>query len=291
MVYNNVSKINFDTLKSRSIVSLNCNQCHTIFDRTVKYIKYKLTQGQTNFCCSDSCAKKLRSISVQENNTSTCTFCESVFVKKSPTQTLCSKTCSNKSRKHSDTTKEKISKSLCIHNSKITSTAGRVKIKNGKVSVKRDDLKNSLYSIVYTCLCHNCKFIGTYKTYHKYCSDCQSSYAQNGRSKFKFNFNVYHYPNLFDLKLLDTVGWKSRRGDKSNPNGLTRDHKVSVKDAIKHNYDPYYISHPMNCELMRMSDNQKKSSSSSITYEELVKLVDEFDSKYGTNDGTRTRDK
>ena len=38
-------------------------------------------------------------------------------------------------------------------------------------------------------------------------------------------------------------------------NKITRDHKISIFDAIHMGYDPYYITHPLNCELMPWIDN------------------------------------
>jgi hypothetical protein len=78
------------------------------------------------------------------------------------------------------------------------------------------------------------------------------------------------------------VGWVSfggKRGGKTNHHGLSRDHKVSVTEAKKKGYDPYYIRHPLNCELMPHIDNNKKKSRSSISYDELVHLVKEYDQK------------
>ena len=63
----------------------------------------------------------------------------------------------------------------------------------------------------------------------------------------------------------------------SNPDGVVRDHRVSVADAIKYNYDPYYIRHPINCKLMLHRDNSKKHTASSITYDKLIEEVDEWD--------------
>jgi len=63
----------------------------------------------------------------------------------------------------------------------------------------------------------------------------------------------------------------------SNTNGLTRDHKISVNEAIRNNYDPYYIKHPLNCELMSWKKNNKKKTKSSITYSKLKQLVDAYD--------------
>lgn len=90
---------------------------------------------------------------------------------------------------------------------------------------------------------------------------------------------MYHYPELFDLDFLNKHGFRKTKGKNLNINGVSRDHRVSVSEALKNNYDPYYIKHPLNCELMLHSENQKKSTTSSLTYEELVKMVDDFDSK------------
>jgi hypothetical protein len=62
-----------------------------------------------------------------------------------------------------------------------------------------------------------------------------------------------------------------------NKNGISRDHRVSVFEAIRQNYDPYYIKHPVNCELMLHCENNKKKSKSSISYDQLVKLVNDYD--------------
>ena len=51
---------------------------------------------------------------------------------------------------------------------------------------------------------------------------------------------------------------------------LSKDHKVSVNEAIKNGYDPYYISHPLNCEIMPWIENNKKDKNSSISYNHLV---------------------
>ena len=61
---------------------------------------------------------------------------------------------------------------------------------------------------------------------------------------------------------------------KKNVEGLSRDHRVSVNEAIKNNYDPFYIKHPLNCEIMTQRANSSKKGKNSITYEELKRLVD-----------------
>lgn len=145
-----------------------------------------------------------------------------------------------------------------------------------KSKAKREIKSKAPYSTVFNCTCQHCKIKFINRTQKKYCGDCEHLYSHDGRAKFWFTFNVFHYPELFDLSLITTYGF---RDNKTNPNGITRDHKVSVNDAIRNNYDPYYIKHPMNCELMFFNENNKKKTNSSITYEELIQLVDEYDLK------------
>lgn len=137
------------------------------------------------------------------------------------------------------------------------------------------------YSKLYTCSCKHCNTITLRRQVQWYCDQHCHLYSSNGRAKYKFKFNVYHYPDLFDLKHLAKVGFFAPRGKagKWNPNGLSRDHKVSVNDAIKFNYDPYYITHPMNCQLIPHVVNNTKNTNSCISYVDLVRIVDDYDSK------------
>ena len=109
----------------------------------------------------------------------------------------------------------------------------------------------------------------------------------DARNRYKFTFNVYNYPDLFDLDRIKEIGWFAPGGKSGrwNINGLSRDHKVSVNEAILNNYDYYYITHPMNCEIISHKMNNKKKTKSSITYEELVKLVDDYDRKMAPSAG------
>jgi len=108
-----------------------------------------------------------------------------------------------------------------------------------------------------------------------YCDVHKNLYSSHNRKRYRFEFNLYHYPDLFDLKSLSEKGFYD--GTSSTTHKMTRDHRVSITEAIKYNYNPYYISHPMNCELMSWSDNIKKGIKSSITYEQLVEFVDNYD--------------
>ena len=94
---------------------------------------------------------------------------------------------------------------------------------------------------------------------------------------------MFHYPDLFDLDELTRIGFYSAGGNRKQVNmgGLSRDHRVSVSEAMANNYDEYYIRHPINCELMPQTANSSKHNKSSITYEQLVREVDEYDKKHG----------
>ena len=131
---------------------------------------------------------------------------------------------------------------------------------------------------IFYCNCRHCssKFISNIGKW--YCNNCEELYSHNGRAKYWFTFNIFNYPDLFDLDWLKQIGF---RDSKLNPNGLTRDHKISVNATIKNQYDPYYIKHPLNCELMLFQDNNKKKTNCSITYDELIKLVDEYEIMVG----------
>ena len=131
------------------------------------------------------------------------------------------------------------------------------------------------YSPLIYSHCAICNKLNLTRKYQKYCDEHSDNYSHKQRAKYWFSFYLGDYPSIFDFSLLKQYGMRTNK----NQSGVVRDHKVSVADAIKNNYDPYYIKHPLNCELMLHSDNSKKYTNSSITYNELVKMVDEWDMK------------
>lgn len=128
------------------------------------------------------------------------------------------------------------------------------------------------FSTLYRCVCKHCGYEWRNRFSKQLCKDHESLYSHAGRAQFWFTFSLSSYPDLFDGSLLKEHGMRS----KTNPGGVTRDHKVSVNEAILKGYDSYYIKHPLNCELMLFSENAKKHTKSSITYEELVSQVDKY---------------
>lgn len=133
------------------------------------------------------------------------------------------------------------------------------------------------FSTLYKCVCKHCGYEWRNRKQKRICEKHEALYSHEGRAKFWFTFSLSDYPDLFDGTLIRQHGMRS----KDNINGVTRDHKVSVNEAIIHGYDPYYIKHPLNCELMLFGANAKKHAKSSITYDELVRQVNEYDRMVG----------
>lgn len=179
----------------------------------------------------------------------------------------CSATFNSKLRSHTPETRLKISLTLSDYNNK-------------KPGLSKKQLQHLLkypegpFSKVRLCECAHCNKKWYSQKQRKYCDECSHLYSHNGRAKYWFAFNIFNYPDLFDLSLITTIGF---RDSKTNPNGISRDHKISVNMAIRHGYDPYYITHPMNCELMLFEDNNKKHISCSLLIEDLIELVNQYD--------------
>lgn len=154
-----------------------------------------------------------------------------------------------------------------------------------KIQTKRKNRKPEYpHTRIFLCRCksRHCDNIFYHSSKKKFCKKHFDQYSDINRNQYGFKFNVFHFPDLFDLDLLKEKGFYNSKNTKTrdkNLNGLSRDHKVSVADARKYNYDPYYISHVMNCDLIPHAENNRKNTRSSITYLELVELVNEYDKR------------
>lgn len=134
--------------------------------------------------------------------------------------------------------------------------------------------------------CVHCdKLFTTRSNKQKFCSqDCWKESEElirsdwhNYRLACQFKFNVYDYPDYFDLGLLEEHGWYSAANRGNNLTGISRDHMISVKEGFRNDIDPAIISHPANCELMLQNDNSSKKTQSSITLSELLDRIENFD--------------
>ena len=83
------------------------------------------------------------------------------------------------------------------------------------------------------------------------------------------------------LDLIREFGWYKAKNNGDNPFGVSRDHMVSIKYGFDNEIDPKIISHPANCELILQRDNSRKNSKNSLTLEELIIRIDNWNSKYG----------
>ena len=200
---------------------------------------------------------------------------------------ICNRTIPNKIRKtcSDECLKQFKINTSAITNSKISNTLlskyNKPIIKHNKRKVKKVIMSYvGEYSKIFRCNCKSCKTKFFDLSAKQYCKYCRVNMT-NKKSIYQFKFNVYDYPNLFNLELLNQIGFYAPKGKsgKWNPNGLSRDHKVSVSEACKFDYDPYYMTHPINCDLMPHTDNLKKFTSSSLSYARLIELVNEYDSK------------
>lgn len=236
---------------------------------------------QTVLCGSDAAKQisktlKLRASIEYNKNPKLCSRCNAAICYEYRERKYCSSECkkfslNRNSKTHSSSTKNKIRKTI---ESKLEMSPKR----QMSVAIRTA----TQYSKIFTCTCNKCKKSFVSRKQARYCSEHKHLYSANNRNRFVFTFNVYDYPKLFDLQSLAKIGW---RDSKFNPNGYSRDHKISVYEAIHNNYDPYYIKHVMNCELMLFNENNKKKTHSSLTYEELIRIVNEYDAKLVSPDG------
>lgn len=134
-------------------------------------------------------------------------------------------------------------------------------------------------------ICLNCSKLFSKNKF--FCSiNCKREYEKNNMNSLiryridcKFNFNLANYKEEFDFKLVEEYGWYSPSNKKNNLGGVSRDHMFSIKDGFEMNINPKILSHPANCQLLLHSKNISKHRNSSITLEELLKKIEEFDKK------------
>lgn len=120
----------------------------------------------------------------------------------------------------------------------------------------------------------------------KYCTrKCRYAYIINKnniatlksyRLRCNFKFNIFDYPDKFDLELVKEHGMYSPKNKNNNLYGVSRDHMISVVWGFKNGIDSEILSHPANCQLLLHSDNVSKGTSCDITYGELLHRINEW---------------
>lgn len=138
--------------------------------------------------------------------------------------------------------------------------------------------------------CCNCNAIFSFGERNKiYCSKpCRKEHNRKNmdifaiyKSDASFKFSLNEFPDEFDFKLIEKYGWYSPINSKRpNIGGVSRDHMISIKEGFKLGIDAKLLSHPANCQLMVHSDNISKNKKSSLTLDELIIRISEWDLKY-----------
>lgn len=173
----------------------------------------------------------------------------------------CSRACAN-SRNHSDETKQKTSNTF---RSKTNSTFYILKQKRNCLFCNKEfEVKSNSKKTFCNIKC----FAQTRKSSTEYLEY---------KSKCKFKFNVYHFPDKFDLNLIKEHGWYRPVNKGNNLGGVSRDHMISIKYGWENGIDSSIISHPANCKLMVHTENISKHKKCSLMLEELIERIKKWD--------------
>jgi hypothetical protein len=260
--------------------------------------KSGFTSGEISAIKRKSFDKKIESLKTYYLNPNVCKLCNLELDWFQRNNKFCSHSCSassnNEHMKRTESQNIKTALSVKLYHEKrklekqefLNNFVGPIfrKQKREKPIKEPKKLKHKRYEIlgdyckIYFCNCKFCNSTFIKQTVKQICDNCKVD-QERLYFDYRFSFNVYNYPDLFDLNKLSELGWYSPRGKsgKWNPEGLSRDHKVSVSESVKNLYDPFYITHPLNCDLIPHTENNKKKHRSSISYQQLVSIVDEYE--------------
>lgn len=211
-------------------------------------------------------------------NPSRCPKCNSIISFEKRNNRFCSYKCSN-----SRTQTEEMNRSRSL---KLKKPENNRKQKNKKIGRPRKHIEPK-YEYTRIKFCKVCNKVTT-NISGKYCNKCAPNISLY-RSRASFQFNVYDYPEEFNLSLIEEYGWYSpngykRRNKTPNLSGVSRDHLYSILDGFENNIDPNILSHPANCRIMihnGKGGNNSKNRKSEITIEELLHRIEIWQMKYG----------
>lgn len=97
--------------------------------------------------------------------------------------------------------------------------------------------------------------------------------------QFKFSLKILEPGN--GQELLQGFGMYRAANRGNNLKGVSRDHKLSIKDGFRQKVDPYYMSHPANCQLLQQQENEHKNSKSILSLQELILEVERWNREHG----------
>jgi len=76
----------------------------------------------------------------------------------------------------------------------------------------------------------------------------------------RFRLNAVELNRVIGYDKLVKYGWYSS----TNPTGVVKDHRLSIKFGFENKIDPKILSHPCNCEFLTFKENGLKSDNCSI---------------------------
>lgn len=204
------------------------------------------------------------------NSEHICELCKKIYILKDGfSERFCSAHCSRKYSvlKNNTERSKKISKAL-----KKLPDNNFCTICNNKIS-KRNK----------SGLCRSCSYKRRAIFYKLNSNDINYEYYKflNYKKECMFRFSLKDYPDEFDFELIEKYGFYSPANKNNNLNGVSRDHMYSVYEGYKNNISPKIISHPANCKLLKHTDNISKNKKCSITLDELLERIKEWEIKYG----------
>lgn len=89
-----------------------------------------------------------------------------------------------------------------------------------------------------------------------------------------FKFDPYTIPSLHGFDLIKTHGFYHPL---KNPNGVSRDHIISIEYGWRNGVDPSIISHPANCQYLPHVLNSRKNSACGMALDDLITLIANWD--------------
>lgn len=98
------------------------------------------------------------------------------------------------------------------------------------------------------------------------------------RKKASFSLQLDILPRIKGYSRLCKYG----RYSSANKDGMTLDHRLSIKVGFDNDIPPYILAHPANCEFLSLKENSSKNKKCSISYEQLIKAIDTWDSQLVT---------
>lgn len=175
----------------------------------------------------------------------------------------------------------------------------KLTVYNTDHNAKRESIINANKNIgrikkTYNKICEFCnKNYNTRRQSQRFCSKyCSTKFRHSNLKKDRdiknyykeccsFKFSLNEYPKEYNFTIVEQYGWYKAKNHGDNLNGVSRDHIYSVNESFKKHIDPYIISHPANCRLLRHNDNVSKYDKCDITIEQLINKIKIWHTKYG----------